>query len=73
MKKQSQLRKTQSKQVRTLEQTALADASAGTAGQAIALVEPYLPQQHNETIVRDRHEIARRAGGRSRRGSQVMR
>ena len=73
MKKQTRSRKAQSKQVRTVKQAALADVSAGTGTEATTLVEPYVPQQHNETILGDRQQVARRGGGGARRGSQVTR
>jgi len=50
MKKQ-QSRGVRSKQVRVLTPPALVDASGGAA--AVSLVEPFVPHQHNETVVGD--------------------
>lgn len=37
----------------------LAAAAGGAPTGAMVLVDPYLPQQHNETIVRDRRRLKR--------------
>jgi hypothetical protein len=73
VKKQNRSRNVQGKQVRTLEQAALADATAGTDPQAVPLVEPYLPHQHNETILRACRPPARRGAGRARARSGAAR
>ncbi|MBC7978304.1 MAG: hypothetical protein H7138_25240 [Myxococcales bacterium] len=62
MKKPTGPRGAIARPIATIDRAALADASAGTGTQTATLVEPYVGQQHNETIVRDRHQVARRGG-----------